>query len=214
VQEFADKAIGNAQPVKVKDGWYSVARIGNDGVGRIMTQDIQESTPEAAMQRFKEWRDSMSGQQLYREAHGHALETIPMRTAEERAGAGSAVLKQAGIPGIKYLDQGSRTGILQDAVPEITHAPLEQPYQGYKGDWAAHLYSKAGLAGEKGTSLAGERFPTKEAAQRWVDQQLKGTSNYVVFDDKLIDILKKYAVAGAVGGSLASLGQPPTEEQK
>jgi hypothetical protein len=62
--------------------------------------------------------------------------------------------------------------------------------------------------------LAGERFPTKEAAQRWVDQQLKGTSNYVVFDDQLIDILKKYAVAGAVGGSLASLGQPPAEEQK
>jgi hypothetical protein len=40
------------------------------------------------------------------------------------------------------------------------------------------------------------------------------TSNYVVFDDKLIDILKKYAVAGAVGGSLASLGQQQDETTK
>jgi hypothetical protein len=42
----------------------------------------------------------------------------------------------------------------------------------------------------------------------------KETHNYVVFDDKLIDILKKYAVAGAVGGSLASLGQQPDETTK
>jgi hypothetical protein len=58
--------------------------------------------------------------------------------------------------------------------------------------------------------------PTKAAAEAWAQDKIgtKGTSNYVVFDDKLIDILKKYAVAGAVGGSLASLGQPPAEEQK
>jgi hypothetical protein len=48
----------------------------------------------------------------------------------------TAALREAGIPGIKYLDQGSRTG-----------GP--------------------------------------------------GTSNYVVFDDKLIDILRKYGLAGA-----------------
>lgn len=53
----------------------------------------------------------------------------------------SAALREAGIPGIKYLDKGSRG--------------------------------------------AGE-----------------GSSNYVVFDDKLIDILRKYAIPGAVGGSM------------
>lgn len=55
---------------------------------------------------------------------------------------GSAALKQAGIPGIKYLDQGSRG--------------------------------------------AGE-----------------GSRNYVVFNDKLIDILKKYGIAGAAATSMA-----------
>ncbi len=52
--------------------------------------------------------------------------------------AASNTLREAGIPGIKYLDQGSRT--------------------------------------------AGE-----------------GSSNYVVFDDKLIDIMRKYGLAGLLG---------------
>lgn len=55
-------------------------------------------------------------------------------------------LKEAGIPGIKYLDQGSRA--------------------------------------------AGE-----------------GSRNYVVFDDKLIEIVKKYGIAGAVGAGLINEGQ-------
>jgi len=41
----------------------------------------------------------------------------------------------------------------------------------------------------------------------------KGTSNYVVFDDKLIDILKKYAVVPPLAaGALSQLGQPTTQE--
>jgi hypothetical protein len=50
-----------------------------------------------------------------------------------------AQLRDAGIPGIRYLDQGSRTGG-------------------------------------------------------------QGTHNYVVFDDKLIDIVKKYGLAGLIAG--------------
>jgi len=64
------------------------------------------------------------------------------------AGSGRAVtmsdhLRDRGIPGIRYLDQGSRT--------------------------------------------AGE-----------------GSSNYVVFDDKLIEILKKYGLLGMAGGAAAA----------
>lgn len=62
----------------------------------------------------------------------------------------SQTLSDAGIPGIKYLDQGSRGS---------------------------------------GT----------------------GTSNYVVFDDKLIEILKKYGIAGLVGGGAASALPSPAE---
>jgi hypothetical protein len=104
-----------------------------------------------------------------------------------------ALRNEAGIPGIKYLDQGSR------GMPE------------WRVTWKDRVPT---------------RFDTEEQAKAFLaENQSKGrpvvgvehapnTSNYVVFDDKLIDILKKYAVAGAVGGSLASLGQQQTEEQK
>lgn len=59
-------------------------------------------------------------------------------------------LRQAGIPGIKYLDQGSRS--------------------------------------------SGE-----------------GTSNYVVFDDKLIDIIKKYGMAGLIAGGGAHFSTQPVD---
>jgi hypothetical protein len=75
-------------------------------------------------------------------ATGHtlhnALEDYGMKPRPEL----SQYLNSQGIPGIKYLDQGSRT--------------------------------------------AGQ-----------------GTSNYVVFDDKLIDILKKYGIAGPLGALMA-----------
>lgn len=76
------------------------------------------------------------GSELYRRS-GSVFQSSsdPMR---------SAAFREAGIPGIKYLDQGSRTA----------------------GD---------------------------------------GSRNYVVFDDKLIDILRKYGLAGATASPLAAL---------
>jgi hypothetical protein len=98
-------------------------------------------------------------------------------------------LRAAGIPGIKYLDQGSRT--LQpnariattDEVAKLRHdIPRQQlnfPY--YIVDDANRL---AGYATKAEAEEALSKATTKE------------TSNYVVFDDKMIDILKKYGWAG------------------
>jgi hypothetical protein len=79
---------------------------------------------------------------------GHILDAANQATSwrsnlKFEHGAVEKALKEAGIPGIKYLDQGSRS--------------------------------------------AGE-----------------GSRNYVVFDDKLIDILKKYGIAGI--GALPAMG--------
>jgi hypothetical protein len=114
-------------------------------------------------------------------------------------GDASEQLKDLGIPGIKYLDQGSRG-------PATTYdvgAPRPDfgPYSPYTN--RADAEKQLALLKQHGFHDAEIKTTTQ-----------KGTSNYVVFDDKLIEILKKYAVAGAVGGSLASLGQPPAEEQK
>jgi hypothetical protein len=90
----------------------------------------------------------------------------------------SAQLNEAGIPGIKYLDQGSRAHWANDAY--VTKPDAQ------------------GLFGINGAGIT-ESFASKEAAQAALDKAIASSppsSNYVVFDDKLIDIIKKYGMAG------------------
>ena len=95
-------------------------------------------------------------------------------------------LRQAGIPGIKYLDQGSRS-----------YFQVEP-----------HEF----LNGEQGFKVNGPKcdvtFDTKAEAQKFADNLNKGKSaptyNYVVFDDKLIDIIKKYGIAGLIGAGASN----------
>jgi hypothetical protein len=51
-----------------------------------------------------------------------------------------------------------------------------------------------------------------DAASRKANE---GTSNYVMFDDKLIELLRRYGLLGMVGGGAAAAGgkQAPSEEQ-
>jgi hypothetical protein len=94
----------------------------------------------------------------------------------------SAALNEAGIPGIKYLDQGSR----QHAA-DITNAENVLRQNTGRPSYGAWEEELARL------------------------KQTPVSSNYVVFDPSIIDITKKYAVPGAIGagtmGSLASQDQ-------
>jgi hypothetical protein len=83
------------------------------------------------------------GSQIYKRAEDAAHARGATKSYADEAAQSTQALREAGIPGIKYLDQGSRG----------------------KGD---------------------------------------GTRNYVVFDDKLIDIMKKYGIAGI--GALPAAG--------
>lgn len=80
-------------------------------------------------------------------------------------------MAQEGIPGIKYLDQGSRNIGANPAYAERLQSQLDEALK-------AGNSKKASLIQDELNSLR-----TKE------------TRNYVVFDDKLIDILRKYGVA-------------------
>jgi hypothetical protein len=83
-----------------------------------------------------------------------------------------------GIPGIKYLDQGSRAGGTPTAIEQV-------------GDkWRVTLKDKNGVS-------VRHKFDTEDAAREFASKQ-KETHNYVVFDDKLVDIKKKYEAGGAV----------------
>ena len=99
-------------------------------------------------------------------------------------------LKEAGIPGIKFLDAGSRVPSAM-AKKELA-------------DWQAQLpLAKKELAdatarGDKWliSRKQDEVQRVKDGISR-VSQEADGTRNYVVFDDKLISIVKKYGIAGA-----------------
>jgi hypothetical protein len=83
-------------------------------------------------------------------------------------------LQEAGIPGIKYLDEGSRPVANEIA---LYRKQLESP------GWpdATRAMMEANLA-------------------QWEAKPI--TSNYVVFDPSNVDILKKYGVVGAPAGAL------------
>jgi hypothetical protein len=95
-------------------------------------------------------------------------------------------LRGAGIPGIKYLDQGSR------AYFQVEPHEFLNGEQGFK------------VNGPKGDVT----FDTKAEAQQFADNLNKGksapTHNYVVFDDKLIDIIKKYGLAGLIAANASN----------
>lgn len=83
----------------------------------------------------------------------------PIAPSQSYADASSA-LREAGIPGIKYLDQGSRKIVDLEKIIDQSMSPDR-------------------------VRLAKQEL-----------EQLSPSSNYVVFDDKIIDILHKYGIGG------------------
>jgi hypothetical protein len=104
-------------------------------------------------------------------------------------------LRQAGISGIKYLDQGSRDlGLRVMDESAMKAGPANGPHGPF------HVYQR-----NSNQHLAGP-FETEAEARAWKakEEQKAQTRNYVVFDDKLVDIMKKYGIAGI--GALPAAG--------
>lgn len=102
--------------------------------------------------------------------------------------AASAQLRDAGIPGVKYLDQGSR------------NLQLIPPDQTVHGQWLVKQVPNGQVL---------YRGPDEAAARAAYNPSF----NYVIYDDKLIDIVKKYGVAGlglpAGAGALIPVDHQP-----
>jgi hypothetical protein len=128
----------------------------------------------------------MTGQEIIRKA-GLTPETS------------SEALKAAGIPGIKYLDQGSRA-MPYRGDPAFLHAA-----QSFKDSGAAPDAALAGL------QSAYPKAPLNDlhgAVNELYGTSLGQTRNFVVFDAKTIDILKKYGLLlPAAGAGLAASQQ-------
>jgi hypothetical protein len=103
-------------------------------------------------------------------------------------------MTQAGIPGVQYLDQGSR-GIGGRSLG------IQEMPGGFVG-----RYLPSGQT--SGAAITSPGFKSEAEAQSWLDQQTTGnpTHNYVMFDPALIDIVRKYGLAGAILGPPAAAG--------
>jgi hypothetical protein len=141
-----DKPLSEQHP-KVQE---AIAKAHGAGEYAPLERDLPKYLPLTGQEAIQ----GLSGKILAETARGG------MPPAGMNASAQAAdVLRQAGIPGIKYLDQGSRGAVV----------PKSQQHM-YK-PWGGQL------------------------------DVPKPTSNFVVFDDKLIDIARKYGMAGLMLGS-------------
>ena len=95
---------------------------------------------------------------------------------------------QAGIPGIRYLDAGSRS---------FTPTTIKEGPSGVELYWG-------------NDPRPVDTFPTRQAAEEAAKQFDTRSRNYVVFDENLIEIVRKYGIAGAaamLGMSQADVAQ-------
>jgi hypothetical protein len=147
---------------------------------------------------------NLTGEGAYRSlsrlAAGRYHETADSIFGGRNSGGASDMLRDAGIPGIKYLDQGSRRPGVSSLTPSQLDGRIEQlraDVAGGKGDQALLRDRLAGLERER-------------------DTYRNQTHNYVMFNDKLIDIVRKYGLAGAMfgGGAAAAPNLWPQEARQ
>lgn len=188
VQESVSKArakiMGDVRPVRLKDGSYGVTRINADGSGNVIP-GVSEATPEAAVAALDREAGHGTGQWAYDSISRTVRKpgAFPELSIPDKAAAAN-VLKEHGIPGIKYLDQGSRpTNVVQQRLQDL----LEK----HGGDAAAAV-------DEHLKSVYDPTARTPAARQALIDRLKPPSRNYVVFDDKLVEILKKYGIAAPV----------------
>lgn len=104
-------------------------------------------------------------------------------------------MRQAGIPGIRYLDQGSRPSVqIQSQIDNL---------QRYIDEFAS----------DKHPAVVAKRNDYIAQQNALKDQLAKQTHNYVVFDPSMIDIIKKYGIAGLIAGGAAHFKTTPVDHQ-
>jgi len=118
-------------------------------------------------------------------------------------------LDKSGIPGIKYLDEGSR------GVPGADAFRVGQPYTDIgaglfrKGNEGWYVTPKPGVANTRALKEYGPFKTEAEAAAVRAAEPWR-SSNYVIRDPSKIDIRKKYGIAAGLpvagAGAVAATG--------
>jgi len=100
---------------------------------------------------------------------------------------------EQGIPGIKYFDNASRN------TADGTSLGAIETEQGFVGRVESTVPSMFGPTDPQRVLTRSKPYKTKEEAERWIEEAIgRNTRNYVIFDDKLVNIMKKYGIVGPV----------------
>lgn len=162
-----------------------------EAVGRLLAPPgLEDSNPYDQIEAFA----SVHGG----EATGaDAYEAISDRLGSDREA--SLALRAAGIPGIKYLDGGSRNAQQWTILP---------PDENTTGRWRVSQFGGANA----------RTFDSEAEARAFMEERNAGSFNYVIFDDSLVTITEKYALpkrparpAGAA--DTATFSRPETERR-
>lgn len=107
----------------------------------------------------------------------------------------SDILNEAGIPGIKYFSDTSRNTSGGELIDVIKDA------DGFKAKVAVD--NRAGGLGGKGRVVTTSApYKTEKEARDWAEQATKNQErNFVVFDDSLIEIMRKYGLLAPLVGA-------------
>ena len=108
----------------------------------------------------------------------------------------SEALRDAGIPGIRYLDQGSRNPVTPEAIANLQASIAKKE--------AAHQADPWLVDAEK-NAWGARNLSALDEEKRQLEQMLRPTYNYVVTDPSKLDILAKYGIAGGVPVGMGAL---------
>jgi len=114
--------------------------------------------------------NTLDGKGLVRSSNGF--------NGDDASGVSNA-LRDAGIPGIKYLDQGSRSSVNVNDI------------RGSLGMWQKAL--------SKTPDDPYAQSQVQSLTKQLADAEKPLTSNYVVFDPRIVDIVKKFGLGGGAG---------------
>jgi hypothetical protein len=181
----------------------------NDTVERLLPGHMYEVDINADPARFLDWDKSLAGQppdvltalQKLGQPTG-----LPAGYRLRQTGSGDYMVADAlgmGVTGKGGVVARGRTP--EDALR--LYLPSGEEF--YKGLARKEINGDWGAPGDFAQRLASDRL--REAGIpgiRYLDQGSRGagqgSSNYAVFDDKLISILRKYGIAGLLGGGSAA----------
>ena len=145
--------------------------------------------------RYDGWPDSSTANEALRVMKENAVPNYTFGEWQKKMNVPfpEEKLAQEGIPGIKYLDQGSRIG--GDAARMIDNYGTREKAL----EVAQQRLKSAGMGDLKYWDGVVKKLQTPESR------------NYVVFNDKLIDILRKYGIAGlpAAGAATGAMQAQP-----